>query len=368
MKTLHQLFPGDARDLGCIEDASIHLVVTSPPYPMIAMWDDAFSSMSADAKTALDDDDGPAAFAAMHRELDRVWAECFRVLVPGGFACINIGDATRTTGGDFRLFHNHARVLSGAAACGFTVLPDILWRKPTNAPNKFMGSGMLPAGAYVTYEHEYILVLRKGSKRVFSGESRERRARSAFFWEERNAWFSDVWEGLGSARQAMNSGGRTRSGAFPVDLPYRLIQMYSLYGERVLDPFAGTGTTAVAAVMSGRSSTGIDLDPGLLHDVPARLLAAVEDGQDKARGRLAAHLAFVEQRISGGKTLKNQNLPHDMPVMTRQERTLELMEPRSILASGTHQLEADHAKVESACSRHLSLLHSQPAHVPQGTP
>jgi DNA modification methylase len=347
MKTLHQLFPGDSRDLGRIEDASIHLVVTSPPYPMIAMWDAAFSSMSAEAKTALHDDNGPAAFAAMHRELDRVWAECFRVLVPGGFACINIGDATRTTGGDFRLFHNHARVLSGAVASGFTVLPDILWRKPTNAPNKFMGSGMLPAGAYVTYEHEYILVLRKGSKRVFSGESRERRARSAFFWEERNAWFSDVWKGLGGARQPMTAGGRSRSGAFPVELPHRLIQMYSLYGERVLDPFAGTGTTAVAAVMSGRSSICTDLDPGLLDEIPARLATAVEQGQITVRKRLKAHRSFVTQRLSEEKTLKHHNLPHDMPVMTRQEVALELVEPLSIRSTGPGQLEAEHAALQS---------------------
>ena len=347
MKTLHQLLPGDARDLGRVEDASIHLVVTSPPYPMIAMWDDAFASMSAEAKTALDAEDGPAAFDAMHRELDRVWAECFRVLVPGGFACINIGDATRTTGGNFRLFHNHARVLSGAVACGFIVLPDILWRKPTNAPNKFMGSGMLPAGAYVTYEHEYILVLRKGGKRVFAGESRERRARSAFFWEERNAWFSDVWEGLGGARQPMTTGGRPRSGAFPVDLPHRLIQMYSLYGERVLDPFAGTGTTAVAAVMSGRSSICTDLDPVLLGGIPARLKAAVEQGQATVGKRLAAHRSFVAHRLSEGKTLKHHNLPHDMPVMTRQEVALELVEPVSIHSTGPGQLEADHAPQSS---------------------
>ncbi len=345
MKTLHQLFPGDARDLGRIEDASIHLVVTSPPYPMIAMWDEAFSTMSAEAKAALEAENGPAAFSAMHKELDRVWAECFRVLVPGGFACINIGDATRTTGGAFRLFHNHARVLSGAVDCGFTVLPDILWRKPTNAPNKFMGSGMLPAGAYVTYEHEYILVLRKGGKRVFTGESRERRTRSAFFWEERNAWFSDVWENLGSARQVMKSGSRSRSGAFPVALPYRLIQMYSLYGERVLDPFAGTGTTAAAAVMSGRASTSVDLDSALLNNIPSRLLAAVEEGQATVRQRLEAHQAFVDERQSMGKTLKHENGPHKLPVMTRQETTLELLAPVGCRSVGPGQHEADHASL-----------------------
>ena len=77
---------------------------------------------------------------------------------------------------------------------GFQSIPLILWRKQTNAPNKFMGSGMLPAGAYVTLEHEYILVLRKGSKREFKkAEEKRNRHESAIFWEERNIWYSDIW-------------------------------------------------------------------------------------------------------------------------------------------------------------------------------
>ena len=190
MESHHRIVVGDARGMDDLADESVDLVVTSPPYPMIEMWDDTFRQMSADVREALDEGWGWAAFEAMHLELDRVWLECFRLLRPGGIACINIGDATRTLGGEFQLFPNHARILQAACALGFTTLPDILWRKPTNAPNKFLGSGMLPAGAYVTYEHEYVLVLRKGAKREFRTDAeRIARRRSAFFWEERNAWF-----------------------------------------------------------------------------------------------------------------------------------------------------------------------------------
>ena len=78
---------------------------------------------------------------------------------------------------------------------GFINLPNILWHKTTNAPNKFMGSGMLPCGAYVTLEHEWILIFRKGGKRVYKKtEEKEIRRDSSFFWEERNIWFSDIWE------------------------------------------------------------------------------------------------------------------------------------------------------------------------------
>ena len=116
---------------------------------------------------ALADESGLAAFEFMHQELDKVWSECFRVVSDGGFVCINIGDATRTVRGDFRLYHNHARIVSGMVACGFDVLPDILWRKPTNAPTKFMGSGMLPAGAYVTMNMNTFWCSEKGASGRF---------------------------------------------------------------------------------------------------------------------------------------------------------------------------------------------------------
>ena len=150
MKTIHKTILSDSRNLSEIADESIDLVVTSPPYPMIQMWDELFTSMSGDVKNALAENDGNAAFEAMHCELDKVWRECNRVLKPGCFACINIGDATRTLDGRFQLYSNNSRIISAFLKLGFDSLPLILWRKQTNAPNKFMGSGMLPAGAYVT--------------------------------------------------------------------------------------------------------------------------------------------------------------------------------------------------------------------------
>ena len=336
MQTQHHLHIRDARDLDCIDNGQVQLVLTSPPYPMVEMWDEAFRGMSDEAGNALDESRGMAAFEAMHQELDRVWAECFRVLSPSGFACINIGDATRTVDGDFRLYHNHARIVSAMVGLGFTVLPDILWRKPTNAPNKFMGSGMLPAGAYVTYEHEYVLVFRKGGKRVFrSAEDKARRSRSAFFWEERNQWFSDVWSNLPGAGQLLEDNtARERSAAFPFEIPYRLIQMYSAYGDTVLDPFVGTGTTMAAAVVAGRSSVGVEVSAAMGETVGKRLKAAVETGEERILGRLAAHRQFVETRVAQGKVIKHHNAHYDFPVMTSQETTLELVCPVAIEQEG----------------------------------
>ena len=225
---------------------------------MIEMWDDLFCARDPAVRAALDCGDGLRAFNLMHCDLDRAWLEIGRVLIDGGWVCVNVGDATRTIDGRFRLYPNHARVISACTSLGFDILPAVVWRKQTNAPNKFMGSGMLPAGAYVTLEHEYILLMRKGAKREFSAADKKRlRRQSAYFWEERNRWFSDIWDFKGTRQDLSTSGSRERSAAFPFELPYRLINMYSLRGDTVLDPFAGTGVTTLAAMASGRDSVGV---------------------------------------------------------------------------------------------------------------
>ena len=348
MKTEHSLHVADSRRLGFLADASVQLIVTSPPYPMIAMWDDCLRAMAPRSGVQLDAALGMEAFESMHLELDRVWAECWRVLAPGGFACINIGDATRSLGGAFRLYPNHARIVMAMSRLGFSVLPDILWRKPTNAPNKFMGSGMLPAGAYVTYEHEYILIFRKGDKRVFRKPAdKALRMRSAFFWEERNSWFSDVWMDLRGTTQRMGGkGSRDRSGAFPFELPWRLIHMYSVQGDRVLDPFVGTGTTMQAALAAGRSSVGVELEPSLVEDLEGALHKTLGQTAGLIQRRLESHATFVAQRLEAGKTCKYINEPMGVPVMTRQERGMRFFSPVGLRALASGRWEAEHEPLQ----------------------
>jgi DNA modification methylase len=198
-----------------------------------------------------------------------------------------------------------------------------------------MGSGMLPAGAYVTYEHEYILIFRKGGKRIFSSEDQVARRESAFFWEERNQWFSDIWEGLQGVGQANEmQASRERSAAFPFELAYRIINMYSITGDLVLDPFAGTGTSIAAAVAAGRSSIGVDIDPGFADQMQRSLRAGLKLGQQRFDERLEAHSRFVAKRVESGKSVKHQNRYHSIPVMSKQEVELRLRRPRSIQTEG----------------------------------
>ncbi len=325
METTHRLIFEDARKVRALDDQSIDLVVTSPPYPMIEMWDQSFAEMDSRVNGFLDNGEYARAFEAMHQVLDQVWQELYRVMKDGAFACINIGDATRTNNGRFQLFANHSRIQSKFFELGFDVLPLVLWRKQTNAPNKFMGSGMLPAGAYVTLEHEYILIFRKGSKRKFTtAENKLKRMRSSYFWEERNVWFSDLWDFKG-ARQDMDSQAlRERSGAFPFILPFRLINMYSLMEDTVLDPFLGTGTTMMAAMAAGRNSAGCEIDRGFLEPVIQRIYEQWPLLNRYNLDRIKNHLDFVDKQRDKGNQLKYMNSYFGFPVMTRQEKELKL--------------------------------------------
>ncbi len=314
-------------DLG---DGSIDLVVTSPPYPMIQMWDEQFAGFDSDIDELVERNQGSEAFERMHAVLDSVWEECFRVLIPGGIIAINVGDATRKLGAHFQLYHNQSRIVQTLRGLGFHILPQIIWRKPTNAPNKFMGSGMLPGGAYVTLEHEHIILARKGGNRRFSTTgAKELRRRSAFFWEERNAWFSDLWE-IRGARQHLSIPKfrsdklfmRTRSAAFPLEIPLRLIQMFSMQGDRVLDPFLGTGTTSLAAISAARSSVGYEVDPRVLANIEEDFVGSRDYLLGLQFQRLQEHLSFVQKRLAEGKELKHRNEYYRFPVMTSQERKL----------------------------------------------
>lgn len=341
IRTEHRIIFSDSRDLSSVLNNSVDLIVTSPPYPMIEMWDGTFSALNHSIANALDEKDGPTAFELMHQELDKVWQHCYRILRPGSIACINIGDAVRTIGGDFRIYSNHARILSAMSTIGFHALPDILWRKQTNAPNKFMGSGMLPAGAYVTYEHEYILIFRKGGKRQFPTEKEKARRRaSAYFWEERNVWFSDIWTDLKGANQGLyDQSARTRSGAYPFELAFRLICMYSLYGDLVFDPFLGTGTTTAAAIAACRNSLGVEYHNELYPAISESVSNALREGASRIRARLSNHRTFVRERIEAGYKFKYSNSVHQFPVMTQQELDLSLYMPYRLEKKSDTQFE-----------------------------
>ena len=207
-----------------LADESVQCVITSPPYPMIKKWDGCWISQGA----------GYENFENQHALLGHIWKECYRILIPGGIACINIGDATRSLNSNFKCYPNYAFMTHKLWKIGFAPLIPIFWKKISNRPNAFLGSGFLPVNAYVSQDHEYIGIFRKGRLRQFNADEKERRQQSAFTKEQRDLWFQQVWNIKGKAGAKADSG-------WPWEIPYRLMRMFSIIGDTILDPFCGPG-------------------------------------------------------------------------------------------------------------------------------
>ncbi|NLE05689.1 MAG: site-specific DNA-methyltransferase [Crenarchaeota archaeon] len=273
ISTLHQVIFGSSQQMPEVADASIHLMLTSPPYPMIQMWDQTFAQTDLEiAKlfkkldVACSEEVITQLYDKMHNNLTQVWKETYRVLIEGGIACINIGDATRSINGKFRLFPNHARIIEHMEKIGFTTLPYILWKKPTTKPKykgkgAFLGSGFLPPNAYVTLDCEYILLFRKGKLRHFPPKDPNRYS-SALTKKQRDEWFTQIWTVTGT-RQT-NTDLERRTGAYPEEIADRLIRMFSVKGDTVLDPFVGSGTTVKVSIQNKRNSITYEIDQNLL--------------------------------------------------------------------------------------------------------
>jgi DNA modification methylase len=273
LSTKHRIILGNSQQMPELADSTVHLMVTSPPYPMIEMWDTLFERMNPkivqlwrELKADCREETVMQICESMHENLARVWREAFRVLIDGGIACINIGDATRTINGKFRLFANHSKIIEYCEHIGFTTLPYLLWKKPTTKPRykgkgAFLGSGFLPPNAYVTLDCEFILIFRKGKLRQFAPHD-QRRYESVFTKRQRDEWFSQIWT-LAGTRQTESQIER-RIAAFPEEIVNRLIRMFSVKGDTVLDPFLGSGTTTKTAMQTERNSVGYETDESLL--------------------------------------------------------------------------------------------------------
>jgi site-specific DNA-methyltransferase (cytosine-N4-specific) len=247
---------------------------------MIQMWDHQFAEL--DPKVAVlwkqleadpQEETVTQIYDVMHENLAKVWAETHRVLVEGGIACINIGDATRSVNGKFRVFPNHARIIETCEKIGFTTLPYVLWKKPTTKPmykgkGAFLGSGFLPPNAYVTLDCEFILIFRKGKLRRFPPKDPDRYA-SQLTKQQRDEWFTQIWQITGTRQTACELERRTA--AYPDEIANRLIKMFSTKGDTILDPFLGSGTTTKAAIQNERSSVSYETDKNLLQTITKKI-------------------------------------------------------------------------------------------------
>lgn len=178
--------------------------------------------------------------------------------------------------------------------------------------------------AYVTYEHEYILVFRKGGNRKFTNAEKNIRHNSAYFWEERNIWFSDLWEIKGTTQVLKKVESRSRSAAFPFEIAYRLVNMYSLQYDFVYDPFSGAGTVTRAAMASKRNSIGIDIDAGICKQAISKSAQSMDDLNLYTTNRIRKHKKYIEELPAEKRGNLYENVNHSFKVKTRQETEISI--------------------------------------------
>ena len=273
--TTHLLELGDARCLNWIKNASVHLIVTSPPYWTLKKYEANDAQMGA-----ISD------YEHFLAELDKVWRECSRVLAPGGRICCVVGDVClpRKQAGRHHVMPLHADIQVRARKFGLDCLTPILWQKIANGATEVQGNGAgfygkpYQPGAIIKNDVEFILFLRKGGE--YRSPSPVQRALSMLNKEEMQNWMRSSWTDI--------RGESTRNGhpaPYPLALAERLIKMFSFAGDTVLDPFLGTGTTSLAALNTGRNSIGVDVERKYLLQAHARLLDAVELFRESGPGR-----------------------------------------------------------------------------------
>lgn len=259
--TTHVIREGDARNLDWIPSRSVHLIVTSPPYWTLKQYEPNHRQ--------LGDIDSYEIFLD---ELDKVWAECARVLVPGGRICCVVGDVcvSRKRAGRHYVMPLHADIQVRMRKVGLDCLTPILWSKIANGVTEAKGNGAgfygkpYQPGAIIKNDVEYILFFRKGGE--YRSPAPIQKTLSMLSREEMRSWLRSTWTDV--------KGESTRKGhpaPFPASLAERLIRLFSFAGDTVLDPFGGTGSTSVAAMNTGRNSIACEIEPKYLAIARARL-------------------------------------------------------------------------------------------------
>lgn len=231
-QNINKIFCKSSEKMDELPDNSVHLMVTSPPYNVSKEYDDDLS-----LKEYLN-------------LLNTVWRETYRVLVPGGRACINVANLGRKP-----YIPLHSYIIDGMQEIGYLMRGEIIWNKASSAsPSTAWGSWLSAANPVLRDIHEYILIF---SKETFS---RKRMGKEATIKkEEFLEWTKSVW-----TFPAVSAKKIGHPAPFPEELPHRLIQLYTFKDDVVLDPFVGSGTTCLSAIKDKRNYVGYDINPAYI--------------------------------------------------------------------------------------------------------
>ena len=244
-KSKHVIINGDSRQMNELPNESVHLIVTSPPY-----WQ--LKDYGTNNQIGFHDE-----YETYINHLNLVWKECFRVLHKGCRLCVNIGDqfARATYYGRYKVIPIHTEIIKFCEMIGFDFMGQIIWQKATTMNTSggasIMGSYPNPRNGIVKLDFEYILLFKKQG--TAPKPSKEQKEKSTMTNKEWNTYFNGHWYFPGAKQDK-------HLAMFPEELPHRLIKMFSFSGETVLDPFLGSGTTALAARNLDRCSIGYEVN------------------------------------------------------------------------------------------------------------
>ena len=262
MSTNHKIINGDSRQMAELADNSVHLAITSPPY-----WQ--LKDYGTDNQIGFHD-----SYESYINNLNLVWKECYRVLHNGCRFCINIGDqfARAVYYGRYKVIPIRQEIIKFCENIGFDYMGAVIWQKVTTSNTTGggvqMGSYPYPRNGILKLDYEFILVFKKlGDAPKPTKEQKELSKMTA---EEWNTFFAGHWNFAG-ARQ------NNHIAMYPEELPRRLIKMFSFIGETVLDPFAGSGTTSLAAKNLDRNSVGFEINPEFIPVIKEKLEVQQKD-------------------------------------------------------------------------------------------
>ena len=256
MPEKHIVVTGDSRNMSLIKDESVHLIVTSPPY-----WQ--LKDYGTEDQIGFNDD-----YESYINNLNLVWKECFRVLHPGCRLCINIGDqfARSVYYGRYKVIPIRTEIIKFCESLGMDYMGAIIWQKKTtmntSGGGSVMGSYPYTRNGNLKIDYEFILLFKKLGNAP--KPSPEQKQASKLTHAEWNEYFSGHWNFAGAKQNE-------HLAMFPLELPTRLIKMFSFQGETVLDPFLGSGTTSLAAINNRRNSLGYEINPSYIDVIKNKL-------------------------------------------------------------------------------------------------
>jgi len=289
VKTHHKIIDGDSRKMTELLDNSVHLTITSPPY-----WQ--LKDYGTDNQIGFHD-----SYESYINNLNLVWKECYRTLHNGCRLCINIGDqfARAIYYGRYKVIPIREEIIKFCENIGFDYMGAIIWQKVTTSNTTGggvqMGSYPYPRNGILKLDYEFILVFKKlGDAPKHSKEQKELSKMTAAEW---NTFFAGHWNFAGARQNG-------HLAMFPEELPHRLIKMFSFVGETILDPFAGSGTTSLAAKNLDRNSVGFEINPEFIPIIKEKLNV----NQGEINGATYEFIVQEKQEIDFEKEI--QNLPY----------------------------------------------------------